>query len=229
MNFNPNDVTTWPIFLRPAIIAHDIGHTNDRSTAVVGGNAPHDPKIVGITELHELSQGLLGAQRAMELAVVDRRHGSNALIIADLSNDESYAEVLYQFFGPRVFGVRICASGNGTNFELWTVNGGYIPVFNVGRSYLFDNYASLLSSQRVRIVDSPLAKKAHQQLADLQTEYRQTGKFYACPPGQHDDLGITVAMLAWASQHPMLQKMVDRAFPQPPPPRRDDGGWAAHT
>jgi hypothetical protein len=27
---------------------------------------------------------------------------------------------------------------------------------------------------------------------------RESGIVYSCPPGQHDDLGISCAMLAWA-------------------------------
>jgi hypothetical protein len=27
---------------------------------------------------------------------------------------------------------------------------------------------------------------------------RETGVVYTCPPGQHDDLGISCAILAWA-------------------------------
>ena len=38
MTYNVNDVDTWPGF-RPQIIAHDVGRSHDRSTAVVGGLA----------------------------------------------------------------------------------------------------------------------------------------------------------------------------------------------
>ena len=56
----------------------------------------------GIREAEELPQGLFASARASALAVVDRRHHNNALIVADLSNDPTYAEVLVQTFGPRV-------------------------------------------------------------------------------------------------------------------------------
>jgi hypothetical protein len=32
---------------------------------------------------------------------------------------------------------------------------------------------------------------------------RESGTVYTCPPGQHDDLGISCAMLAWAAGHPL--------------------------
>ena len=35
-----HDVSTWPSF-SPLIIAHDVGRSRDRSTAVVGGNSPY--------------------------------------------------------------------------------------------------------------------------------------------------------------------------------------------
>ena len=33
MNYHPDDVTSWPVF-KPLIIAHDVGRSRDRSTAV---------------------------------------------------------------------------------------------------------------------------------------------------------------------------------------------------
>src|SRR5580704_13743826 len=64
MSFDPrkfkcDDVKTWPCF-RPTIIAHDVGRSRDRSTAVVGGNSPFQPRLLGIKELEELPQGLSG-------------------------------------------------------------------------------------------------------------------------------------------------------------------------
>ena len=93
MSFNRDDPSTWPCF-RPLIIAHDVGRSRDRSTAVVGGNGPFEPRLLGILDLQELPQGLYGSARASKLAEVDRHYNSNALIVADLSNDPSYAEVL---------------------------------------------------------------------------------------------------------------------------------------
>ena len=47
MTFNRDDASTWPCF-RPLIIAHDVGRSRDRSTAVVGGNSPFEPRLLGI-------------------------------------------------------------------------------------------------------------------------------------------------------------------------------------
>src|SRR5437773_1649855 len=112
MSFNRDDPSTWPCF-RPLIIAHDVGRSRDRSTAVVGGNGPFEPRLLGILDLQELPQGLYGSARASKLAEVDRHYNSNALIVADLSNDPSYAEVLYETFGPRVIGLQISRHGDG--------------------------------------------------------------------------------------------------------------------
>ena len=49
MIYNPNDVNTWPGF-KPLIIAHDVGRSYDRSTAVVGGNSPYGRRVLGIRE-----------------------------------------------------------------------------------------------------------------------------------------------------------------------------------
>jgi hypothetical protein len=126
VRYDPDDPRTWPRF-DPLIIAHDVGRSRDRSTAVVGGNCPVGQRRLGIVELEELPEGLYGSARASSLATVDRRYDHNALIVADLSNDATYAEVLVEAFGSIV---------------------------------------------------------------------------YKCLPGQHDDLGISCAMLAWAARHP---------------------------
>ena len=115
--FNPDDPRTWPSF-KPLIIAHDVGRSRDRSTAVVGGNCPLGPRVLGIIESEELPQGLYGSARASALAVIDRRHQSNGLIVADLSTDASYAEVLHATFGRRVIGLQISRNGDGMKVEL---------------------------------------------------------------------------------------------------------------
>ena len=51
-------------FFKPHIIAHDVGHTKDRSTAVIGGPSPLAPGLIGIKEFEELPQGLSGNTRA---------------------------------------------------------------------------------------------------------------------------------------------------------------------
>jgi hypothetical protein len=70
-----------------------------------------------LPELAELPQGLFGSARASALAAVDRRHGSNALIVADLSNDATYAEVLHETFGPRVIGLRSAGTVMACNWS----------------------------------------------------------------------------------------------------------------
>ena len=83
---------------------------------------------------------MYGSARASALAAVDRRHNHNALIVADLSNDPSYAEVLYQTFGARVIGLQISRHGDGMNFERRQVGDGAMFVYTVGRSYLLETY-----------------------------------------------------------------------------------------
>ena len=84
------DPSLWPR-LHPLLIAHDVGGSRDRSTAVVGGYCGYAPGILGITEFNELPPDLYGSARASALAQVDARYDRNALIVADLSNDTSYA------------------------------------------------------------------------------------------------------------------------------------------
>ena len=99
-------------FFKPHIIAHDVGHTIDRSTAVVGGPSPLAPDLIGIKEFGELPQGLSGNMRADALSMIDSRYDRKTLIIVDLTFDPSYADLLFERFGPRMIGLRITSSGD---------------------------------------------------------------------------------------------------------------------
>ena len=57
--------------------------------------------------IQRVAAGPLWQCRASALAQIDARYDRNALIVADLSNDTSYAEQLFDTFGPRVIGVHI--------------------------------------------------------------------------------------------------------------------------
>jgi hypothetical protein len=228
MTFYRDDPNTWPCF-RPLIIAHDVGRTRDRSTAVIGGNSPFEPRLLGITEFEELPQGLFGTARASALATVDRRYNCNALIVADLSNDATYAEVLLATFGPRVIGLQISRHGDGMNAELRPVNNGVMYVYTVGRTYLLELLHTELQSDQVRIVEGPKSRKAFDQLTRLETEMGESGTIYKCLSGQHDDLGISCAMLAWAARHPHLKYWVRGLAERRPKRRREPFGWGAFT
>jgi hypothetical protein len=230
MSFNRDDPQTWPSF-NPLIIAHDVGRSRDRSTAVVGGNCPVGPRLLGIKELEELPQGLFGSARASALATVDRRYNSNALIVADLSNDATYAEVLLETFGARVIGLQISRSGDGMNPERRPVGGASMLIYTIGRSYLLELLQSELQSDLVRIVDDPTSQQAYEQLMNLETEFRESGIVYKCLPGQHDDLGISCAMLAWAARHPHLRAWSDTGLASHRPRVRagQNFGWGAFT
>jgi len=229
MNYNPDNVSSWPV-CRPLIIAHDVGRSRDRSTAVVGGNSPYGQRLLGISEATELQQGLFGSARASALAAVDRRHHHNALIVADLSNDATYAETLKDTFGPRVIGLQISRGGDGMNAEWRAVGHGHLPVYTIGRTYLIELFQSELQSDLIRIADVPMLRQAYEQLVNLEVEYRGSGTVYTCPPGKHDDLGISCAMLAWAARHPHLPSWCRNLEAARRPRRqRQANGWAAHT
>jgi hypothetical protein len=229
MNYDVNDINTWPAF-KPLIIAHDVGHRRDRSTAVVGGNSPYGRRLLGIGEAEELLQNLFGSERASALAAVDRRHGHNALIVADLSYDPTYAEVLLQTFGQRVIGLQISRHGDGMNAEMRPTRQGHLPVYTIGRTYLLELFHTQLQSDLVRFADGPAIRRAFEQLANLEAEFREGGAVYRCPAGAHDDLGISLAMLAWAAQHPPLEAWLRNLEAARRPRRpRNTFGWGAFT
>jgi hypothetical protein len=227
--YNAGDVASWPLY-KP-IIAHDVGRCRDRSTAVVGGHNPLGQPQLGILEAHELPENLFGSERANALARIDQRYNQSCLIVADLSNDATYAEILVQTFGCRVVGLHISRYGDGLGAERRYTRYGSLLVYTIGRTILLELLQQEFQSDLVRLGTSPEIRRGFEQLANLEVEYREGGAVYQCAPGQHDDLGISFAMLNWAAQHPHLHMWMRdlEAARRPRRARRDDGGWAAHT
>jgi hypothetical protein len=190
--------------LKPSIIAHDVGRTKDRSTAVVGGLCPLAPGFMFASEFAELPHGLYGSARAAEVLAVDRRLGGNNLIIADLSNDASYGEVLFERFGARLIGLQITRSGDGMICKRWRVKNDYFRVYTIGRTYLLDLLHRTMCDDKLRILHSAVAMQAFEQLMMLEIEPRETGIVYECLSGRHDDLATSLGMLIWAANHPEL-------------------------
>src|SRR3977135_920423 len=102
--------------------------------------------------MEELPQGQFGSRRASALAAVDRRHNHNALIVADLSNDPTYAEVLLETFGARVTGLQITRNGDGMTPERRPVGAASMLIYTVGRSHLLEIFHSALQSPLLRMV-----------------------------------------------------------------------------
>jgi hypothetical protein len=215
-------------FFRPHIIAHDVGHMKDRSTAVIGGNSPLMSGLVGLKEFHELQQGLSGHARADALAAIDRFYDNKTIIIADLSYDPSYADILVERFGERVVGLQITSTGDTIdNFEWWKLKKGGILVYKVSRTLLFDLLLRELESDTVRILHGADSMRAYEQLMRLHIEFKQDRIVYKCPGGHHDDLAISCAMMVWAAKHPHLPRW---CWPlEPRRPRRPAPSAAAWT
>ena len=189
-------------FPKPVIIAHDVGRTRDRSTAVCGGSGVLAPDLIAIEKLEELELGLSGHARADALSVVDRQFNSQALIVADLSTDETYGEVLFERYGPRLIGLHITRSGDGVAPERRQVKAGCFLVYKIGRTHLLDLLYREMQNNKVRMLDGPASRRAYEQLVALEVEIRQSGMIYNCLSGRHDDLAISCAMLVWAARHP---------------------------
>jgi hypothetical protein len=189
------------------LITHDVGRTNDRSTAVVGGYSPLVPNELVVKEIVELPQGYFGHQLAATLMAVDARYQHNAVIVPDLSTDASYAEVLGEAFGKRVQGIQIGAAGDGTTIETRILKNGYVRVYRVGRTFLLDYLLQKFRAGQIRLTDGPMARRAYEQLNALEFERTEDRVRYICPPGQHDDLAMSLAMLAWAADHPHFMRL----------------------
>ena len=174
---------------------HDVGTTEDRSTAVLGGVGAYapDPKI-GVAHLEELPRGLRGTPRANALAEVDIRFDRNSLIVADLSNDQSYAEQLSETFGSRAIGVSIGPSGDGMAFQRVAVPSGQMLKYSVGRTFLFDRLRSTLENGGLKLPPGdPVAKQAFAQLTELEEIMTDSGaRIYAAQRS-----GTTIWRSAW--------------------------------
>jgi hypothetical protein len=223
----PDDPARWPI--KYPLITHDVGRTNDRSTAVVGGYSLLVPSELVVKEILELPQGYFGHQLASALVEVDARYQHNAVIVPDLSNDASYAEVLCEAFGKRVVGVQIGAAGDGTTIETRILKNGYVRVYRLGRTFLLDYLLQKFRAGQIRLIDGPMAQKAFEQLNALEFERTEDRVRYICPPGQHDDLAMSLAMLAWAADHRdfmehWVRPIEDRHRPRAKAPKY---GWKA--
>ncbi len=226
----PDDPRTWPMKVR--IIAHDVARSHDRSTAVIGGNCPLNlgGRLLGVNAFKELPIGLYGSELASALAAIDQSYNRDCLVVADLSNDATYGEPLFDTFGPRIVGLQIGRSGDGTTCEPRRVRHGVIPVYNVGRTFLLDLLLAELRNHRVRFADGAESKRAYEQLAALEIEQRESGTVYKCLSGQHDDLAMSLAMLAWAAQHLDLDSWTRPIFDAYRPRRpRQTFGWGAFT
>ncbi len=213
-------------FFRPHIIAHDVGHTKDRSTAVVGGRSPLALNLIGMKEFEELPLGLYGSVRADALAMVDRRYDYKTLIVADLSNDATYAEPLFERFGRRLIGLRITNHGDGMTADWRQVKNGGIWFYTIGRTYLLDILLREMQNETVRVLHGPESMRAYEQLMALEIEFRQSGMIYECSSTRHDDLAISCAMLAWAAQHPHLERWT-RVLEGPRPTHKREAPSAA--
>jgi hypothetical protein len=145
-----------------------------------------------------------------------------------MSNDATYAEPLFERFRNRLIGLRITNHGDGMTAEWRQVNNGAILFYTISRTHLLDILLREMQNQTVRILHGPESMRAYEQLMALEIEFRQSGMIYGCSSGRHDDLAISCAMLAWAAQHPHLERWT-RALEPPRSPRNrttpSAAGW----
>ena len=113
-------------------------------------------------------------------------------------------------------------------FERRRVKNGAMLVYNVGRTFLFELLLAKLRDHHIRIPRTPEARRAYEQLMALEPEQRENGIIYKCPSGQYDDLGISLAILAWAAQHVHLDYWQRPIFDAHRPPRpQQEFGWSS--
>jgi hypothetical protein len=132
-------------------------------------------------------------------------------------------------FGHRIIGVNITWRGDGMDFTPRQVPGGVIPVYSIGRTTLIEKYLAEIERGNMCIVNNAMSRRAYQQLAELEVVEKETGRFYKCLSGRHDDLGISCAMTSWAARHPHLPEWMrlcerSRTYRKP---YKEPYGWKA--
>jgi hypothetical protein len=190
---------------------------------------PYRPGVLGVQKILELPQNCFGSDLAALLAEVDRFYNGDATIVADLTNDPTYTEPLFDMFGNRVLGLHIGPHGDGSTFEQRPVRNSAMTIYRVGRTYLFDRLLRDLRSNQIRLANDPMASRLFEQLALLEVERKANGeKIYKCPPGKHDDLAISCAMLNFLIRHPHWERWMRQidAKHQSRPKRQGDP-WKA--
>ena len=88
------------------------------------------------------------------MAAIDQHYDRNCLIVADLSNDPTYAETLSDSSAPR----HRRANRSSTVMARLGRRGASerrILVYHVGRTFLFDHLLAELRDQRVRFAPTP--------------------------------------------------------------------------
>lgn len=136
--------------------------------------------------------------------MIDSR-SPKALIIADVTYDPSYADILVDRFGERVIGLYITSSGDTIdNLETRQLKRGQILVYKISRTYLLDLLLREMQNESLRILPGATNVHAYEQLRRLEIEFRQDRMVYKCPVGHHD--AMSCAMLVWAAQHPHLRR-----------------------
>lgn len=221
----PQDALSQPC--RPYIIAHDVGGSRDRSTAVIGGPVPYHPAIT-IRESHQLPNGRFGSDRADELQNIDRSLDYKTLVVFDVSNDSTYGETLLPMFPGRLLGMQITSSGDGMALDHRNYANGCLPILKVGRTELLEHLHLCMEEDRIRVADNDGNRTAYNELSRLQVEARQRGRVYSCPASEHDDLAISWAMLVFFARHPIFPNFVRRLEPRRSWPKRGkitSAGW----
>lgn len=203
--FSPTDPLTWqPRHLVRSVIAHDVATTRDRSTALLAATARAEwgPETAGMIDAERLPQDQYGTARAASLAKFDAQHGSRSIIVADVSNDVSYKEDLAKAFGARVICVSISRNGASGARARELVAGVPITSYVLGRTELIDGLHARMSNGQFVLPQTEISRDAFNELADLERVISEAGNvIYKTRAGKHDDLGMSMAIAAWAINH----------------------------
>ena len=186
-----------------------------------------------LSNLWSYRVGLYGSELANALAAIDQAYDRNCLIVADLSNDPTYGETLVRHVRSarrwradrslrRRHDVRAAARQKMALYPSITLAG---PSCSNSCSPRCATTGSAL----------PTAPESVRALMSnswqLEPEQRPSGMVFKCPSGQHDDLAMSLAMLAWAAQHLHLECWTQPIFDahRPRRNRRQKAGWGAWT
>jgi hypothetical protein len=94
-------------------------------------------------------------------------------------------------------------SGDGLGAARRCTRYGPLLEYTIARTVLLERpHTELQSDLRHKRRE---IRRSYEQLANLEVEYREPGTVYQCAPGQHANLAISFALLAWTAHHPHFE------------------------
>jgi hypothetical protein len=199
---NDKDCATWSLYdARRYVIGVDVGFKADHSALIVAGEFPTQAgDVIGIQKIIQFPLGesydeVIGKAAAEYVRIL--RHNRPCVLAVDSRNNLPFIMSLIRQGGVpplAVLGMNLTAAERNSIQPTRVSLGAKMLLreFNLGRTPMFNQLASEMRQQHVRICDEN-SDRLLGELAGLQREVTRSGNVtISCPVGGHDDLAVSV-------------------------------------